>query len=316
MSDGKPITSYPWYVPDWQSSETRIKLSLAQRGLFRELLDHCHSEGSIPDDMVLLARMCAASLKEVKRLFPALRDQFVKEGNRLVNPKAAEVRAKLFEYHEGRKKAGTTGAKKRWAESRELPPSTPRASRELPPSGLRRKPSESAGNDKTGAESAKLDGSAIAEPSLSYSLPQPLPQPQPFRDLKTCSPGGEQQPILPAPPSTKSSNWGPKEKARAFRESFWPRWPRKVARADAERAWVKHATTPEIAEKIVKAAKDQTAMLTGDGLKFCPYPASWLNARRYLDDPGEAPLNGTGDPAAGGPQYTDWKPAWDRNTDA
>jgi hypothetical protein len=154
-------------------------------------------------------------------------------------------------------------------------------------------------------------------------------------NIKTCSPGGERQPILPsldnlpfdtldelpaapppAVPSTKNSNWGPKEKIRVFRERFWPAWPRKVARADAERAWVKHATTPEIAEKIVKAAKDQTAMLTGDGLKFCPYPASWLNARRYLDDPGEAPLNGTGDPAAGGPQYTDWKPAWDRNTDA
>jgi hypothetical protein len=166
--------------------------------------------------------------------------------------------------------------------------------------------------------------------------------------LKTCSPDGERRPVppsldnlafdtldnfqapsssspsspttspvLPSPKesaSAKDSNWG----KRVFRESFWPAWPRKVAKADAERAWLRHATTPEIAETIVKAAKDQTATLTADGMKYCPYPATWLNGRRYEDDPAEAPaqLNGAGDRAPGDTRYPDWNPGWESAADA
>jgi hypothetical protein len=31
-----PLVSYPWYVADWRNSEARVRLSLAERGLFRE----------------------------------------------------------------------------------------------------------------------------------------------------------------------------------------------------------------------------------------------------------------------------------------
>ena len=88
-------------------------MSLAERGFYGELLDHCHTEGSVPDDPILLARMCAVSLKEAKRPLPKVRAQFVKEGDRLVNPKAAEVRARLFAYHERQQTSGTAGANKR-----------------------------------------------------------------------------------------------------------------------------------------------------------------------------------------------------------
>ena len=138
-----PIVSYPWYVPDWRNSETRLKLSLAERGLFRELIDHCFVEGSIPDDLKLIAGIAGCSIADVRRLFPRIRDQFDKEGNRLVNPRAAEILEKLREYHDSRRKAGTAGAKKRWRSD------------------------------------GSANGTAIDAGRLSDSLPQPQPQPQP-----------------------------------------------------------------------------------------------------------------------------------------
>jgi DNA replication protein DnaC len=95
-----------------------------------------------------------------------------------------------------------------------------------------------------------------------------------------------------------------------FSKSFWPAWPRKVSKAEALRAWLKHASSPEAAAMILKAAKDQIAMLTLDGLKFCPHAASWLNAKRFEDDPNEAAML----PAAAmssGP--AEWKPNWEEN---
>ena len=83
---------------------------------------------------------------------------------------------------------------------------------------------------------------------------------------------------------TKESTWGVKEKRRAFDEKFWPLWPRKVAKADAERAWLRQATSPGLAEEILSALRIQVQRLAAH-LEYCPYPANWLNGRRYDDDP-------------------------------
>jgi hypothetical protein len=103
--------------------------------------------------------------------------------------------------------------------------------------------------------------------------------------LNTCSPGGERQPVLPSMEAPRAANWGPSEKAQAFADGFWPAWPRKVARAAAEKAWLARATTPELADRIIEAAKVQTPQLIRNGLEFCPHPASWLNGKRFEDSP-------------------------------
>jgi hypothetical protein len=130
-------------------------------------------------------------------------------------------------------------------------------------------------------------------------------------NLKTCSSGDERASSLfaengvPTEPSKghsmsaakpfpeKQPAWGPKEKSHAFKEKFWPVWPRKVAKAAAERAWLKHASSPEIASHIVTGVRAQLPQLNAD-LKYCPYPATWLNDRRYEDDLAEiqASING------------------------
>lgn len=81
----------------------------------------------------------------------------------------------------------------------------------------------------------------------------------------------------------KQIAWAPADKARAFRERFWPLWPRKVAKAAAEKAWMKAAKSPRIADEIVAGAEAQLHKLTED-LQFCPHPATWLNQGRWEDE--------------------------------
>jgi hypothetical protein len=69
-------------------------------------------------------------------------------------------------------------------------------------------------------------------------------------------------------------------------ERFWSVYPKKKSRADAEKAWRKLAPSPELAQRIYDAVAAQrgAADWTKDGGQFIPYPASWLNAKRWEDE--------------------------------
>jgi hypothetical protein len=66
---------------------------------------------------------------------------------------------------------------------------------------------------------------------------------------------------------------------------FWTAYPRKLNKAKAEQAWVKHACAT-ILPQILKAVRDAKASpdWSKDGGQFIPHPASWLNNRRWEDD--------------------------------
>lgn len=79
-------------------------------------------------------------------------------------------------------------------------------------------------------------------------------------------------------------------------ERWYQHWPRKKSRGAAERAWkrIKPAPTDALVDQMI--AKTQAWAKshdwTKDGGQFCPYPASWLNARGWEDDdPQSAPDN-------------------------
>jgi hypothetical protein len=124
--------------------------------------------------------------------------------------------------------------------------------------------------------------------------------------VNTCSPDGERVtdlfPVDLPPGKTlepPAKAWGLSEKKRAFQEEFWPLWPRKTAKGDAEAAWRKHATSRERADSIIKALGVQlpqlsAARMSDDGKDYCPYPASWLNGKRYEDDPEVQPGRSNG----------------------
>lgn len=86
--------------------------------------------------------------------------------------------------------------------------------------------------------------------------------------------------------------------AEAF-EAFWSAYPKKKSKADAEKAWRKLAPSPELCQRIHASIAAQLGSedWRKDAGKYIPYPASWLNGRRWED---EAPA-----PAAVSPSVDD-----------
>lgn len=83
----------------------------------------------------------------------------------------------------------------------------------------------------------------------------------------------------------QSQKTTPKECANGF-ESFWKIYPKRKNKGQAEKAWQKLKPTPELIDQICAAIA--VAKTTPDWQKqngqFVPYPATWLNAKGWLDD--------------------------------
>jgi len=69
-----------------------------------------------------------------------------------------------------------------------------------------------------------------------------------------------------------------KETAEKFDE-FWNLYPKKIAKADALKAWNK-ATKTKTADELLKLTKAYAEGKLPDN-KYIPYPASWLNKELY-----------------------------------
>jgi hypothetical protein len=66
--------------------------------------------------------------------------------------------------------------------------------------------------------------------------------------------------------------------------TFWKLYPKRVGKGAASRAWKKHQCEKQ-ATKIVLAVESQLAYLTRENGRFTPNPATWLNERRWDDEP-------------------------------
>lgn len=66
---------------------------------------------------------------------------------------------------------------------------------------------------------------------------------------------------------------------------FWSAYPKKKAKADAMKAW-KHAAVNGEFDALLTALElqKQSADWQKDGGKFIPFPATWLNGRRWEDE--------------------------------
>lgn len=67
---------------------------------------------------------------------------------------------------------------------------------------------------------------------------------------------------------------------------FWARYPRRVAKQDALKAWLKLKPSPELLSKILDALDWQCELWTDP--EYIPYPASWLRGHRWDDEPVQA----------------------------
>jgi len=73
---------------------------------------------------------------------------------------------------------------------------------------------------------------------------------------------------------------------------FWKQYPRKVARPNAIKAWLKIKPDDVVLKKMLDAINQQG--LSSKEIQFVPHPATWLNAKRWEDE-----INVI-------PQQTDW----------
>ncbi len=80
----------------------------------------------------------------------------------------------------------------------------------------------------------------------------------------------------------------PKSQATESFATFWKAYPKKVAKAEALKAWAKiedvDAKLSDILAGLERAKRSQQWMK--DGGQFIPYPATWLNQMRWEDEYG------------------------------
>ncbi len=113
----------------------------------------------------------------------------------------------------------------------------------------------------------------LLESSSNYQLPKPTPKPKP---TATASPKSKTKQNTPAAP----------DRASDF-STFWTAYPRKVGKAAAEKAFLKVEAPLQTLLDAVEAQK-RSPQWTRDGGQFIPYPATWLNQRRWEDEIAEA----------------------------
>jgi DNA-binding MarR family transcriptional regulator len=77
---------------------------------------------------------------------------------------------------------------------------------------------------------------------------------------------------------------------------FYQGFPRRVAKQKGRDAWLKLSPGAELITVIMAAVERYAAEVRGTELKFIPHPATWLNGRRWEDEPAEGNNNGQGKP--------------------
>ena len=70
-------------------------------------------------------------------------------------------------------------------------------------------------------------------------------------------------------------------------EKFWAAYPRKTGKGKALDAWKKLRTGHALLPAMLKALdwQRESDQWQRDGGQYIPYPATWLNQRRWEDDP-------------------------------
>jgi uncharacterized protein YdaU (DUF1376 family) len=107
------VNSYPWFIDNWLSSRTRMRLSPLARCVYRELIDQCWKHGSLPKDEKILAKMALVSDKEFRAAWREIEELFVEKNGELHHETVDEKRPQLVEYKERQAEFGRKGAEAR-----------------------------------------------------------------------------------------------------------------------------------------------------------------------------------------------------------
>lgn len=116
--------AYQWYPKDWQSDSRVRRMSYEQRGIYRELMDIQWLEGSLPDDVELLADIVGYPMSRFEKLWPLIRECFtVRDADgRLLQMRLERQRQDHVDFLRKQRAAGRKGAALRWHRGRDGDP--------------------------------------------------------------------------------------------------------------------------------------------------------------------------------------------------
>ena len=86
-----------------------MRLALSERAVYRELLDYCWVEGSLPIEEHLLASIVACDLREFRKAWNVVKHLFIEQDGRLTHHRVNAGRPKLQSWQESRRTAGKKG---------------------------------------------------------------------------------------------------------------------------------------------------------------------------------------------------------------
>jgi len=109
----KPLPYLRWYVTDYRASRRVQRLSWQERGIYRELLDECWVEGSIPDDPEKLAEIADCPRGVMAEAWPNIRPLFKPidglDGMYMTSPRLEAERSDDDAFRVKRANAGRKG---------------------------------------------------------------------------------------------------------------------------------------------------------------------------------------------------------------
>jgi hypothetical protein len=110
------------------------------------------------------------------------------------------------------------------------------------------------------------------------------PNPQPADGDRGEHSVDDQQPI--DRPAVKRGRRAKGAAAATGFSEFWDRFPKKVARVAAEKAWRKLGPDADLIKTIMAAVDEQkrSDAWTKDGGRYVPNAATWLNGQRWTDE--------------------------------
>ena len=92
MSDLRALPYYKWFWQDWRANRKAQRMNYIERGLYRELLDECWVEGSIPNNLNILAEICGCPNDVMANAWQVLESCFKLVEDVYINEKMESLR--------------------------------------------------------------------------------------------------------------------------------------------------------------------------------------------------------------------------------
>ena len=248
-------------------------MTLAEQAAYRNLLDLCWRDGSLPTNETALMRIAMATSDDWTLVRAVVLGQFfVGEDGRYHNEKVDSKRPEILEAKGERSSGNAVGGKKRASE----------AQRDTSGRFQRSQAADDTLDQQTSSDDPAPIQVATRSPSRSTPAPSPSPSPSP-------------SPTPPPTPAATAANAGaaaepdPGDKPADWAAELYGRHPKKrdkiLAEGECARLWPR--TTPDERDAITAthAAWCRTREWNEGNARFCPTLANWLRDEGYKREP-------------------------------